>query len=596
MGFLRMVLAVLIAIIVVSPHFTGDTCNGGNSNNFSDSSLVCKWYAKDCGILNNSRDRVTIYKKYKGDDVSIIEAIDGDIIWKDKVTDIQHHITSMGNPLFFACESPSGTSWYDINSKKTTILTNGCAYAFSIENLVYLYEGDSDDKKQHMRIYDSKSGKLIKTKENIEQNCIGYSDDIVYSGNDFCVRAWKDEEMLWENLIVVADGKKEAYKYQHSMNDDYLFIATQVFKGCCIYDDWVIKVIDKTDGETVRYIHDKASFVSFFVDDDTLYYSTGFNNSYPNSNHRNMYTPGETNTLHKMNTKTLEDEWTLRSGDYNYVISKMERIDGNHLYVLLFDDIPNDEPQIYNKIQCIDADTGEPIKTFEFYENIHSFAVGDGFLVVEFQFGTACYKVDLKNSSNAEYEVVPEPIPGLTPAPTPTKTEPEPTPPETKKEPDKKPVKLPPCLPILIPEYELVFKVGEKSYTVTKDDDRTTMAMDVAPLIQGGRTFIPARHFTEPLGGEVLWDNSERKVTCRFEAGIDPSNNEKVYNTLEMWIGKSKAKYNGSEREIDLDNPEVVPTIIDGRTMVPMRFLAESFGCTVEWDAETKEITLIYYR
>jgi len=34
--------------------------------------------------------------------------------------------------------------------------------------------------------------------------------------------------------------------------------------------------------------------------------------------------------------------------------------------------------------------------------------------------------------------------------------------------------------------------------------------------------------------------------------------------------------------------------IVSGRTMVPMRFLAESLGCEVEWVATTKEIILTY--
>ncbi|MEZ4812626.1 MAG: stalk domain-containing protein [Caldisericia bacterium] len=40
--------------------------------------------------------------------------------------------------------------------------------------------------------------------------------------------------------------------------------------------------------------------------------------------------------------------------------------------------------------------------------------------------------------------------------------------------------------------------------------------------------------------------------------------------------------------QIDPDNPDVVTTIIDDRTMVPMRFLAENLGCKVEWIAETE--------
>ncbi|MCK5743707.1 MAG: copper amine oxidase N-terminal domain-containing protein, partial [Caldisericia bacterium] len=59
-------------------------------------------------------------------------------------------------------------------------------------------------------------------------------------------------------------------------------------------------------------------------------------------------------------------------------------------------------------------------------------------------------------------------------------------------------------------------------------------------------------------------------------------------------IGKSTARVDGIEVQIDPNNPDVVPTIINDRTMVPMRFLTESLGCKLEWKAEKEEINLSY--
>ncbi|MEZ4813447.1 MAG: copper amine oxidase N-terminal domain-containing protein [Caldisericia bacterium] len=92
-----------------------------------------------------------------------------------------------------------------------------------------------------------------------------------------------------------------------------------------------------------------------------------------------------------------------------------------------------------------------------------------------------------------------------------------------------------------------------------------------------------ARYVTEPLGGGYVTEATEKKVVCTLGE-----------TTVEMWIGKPIAKINGEEVQIDPENPDVVPTIINDRTMVPMRFLAESLGCEVEWVAETKEIILTY--
>jgi len=65
-------------------------------------------------------------------------------------------------------------------------------------------------------------------------------------------------------------------------------------------------------------------------------------------------------------------------------------------------------------------------------------------------------------------------------------------------------------------------------------------------------------------------------------------------NIVELWIDKPIARVNGVEIQIDPDNPDVVPTIINDRTMVSMRFLAESLGCEVEWVADTKDVIITY--
>lgn len=42
-----------------------------------------------------------------------------------------------------------------------------------------------------------------------------------------------------------------------------------------------------------------------------------------------------------------------------------------------------------------------------------------------------------------------------------------------------------------------------------------------------------------------------------------------------------------------IKTPDVAPQIIDGRTMVPVRFIAELFGCEVSWDANTQSVIII---
>jgi outer membrane protein assembly factor BamB len=133
---------------------------------------------------------------------------------------------------------------------------------------------------------------------------------------------------------------------------------------------------------------------------------------------------------------------------------------------------------------------------------------------------------------------------------------------------------------------DITFQIENDKYQINNSDDEKNLkseVMDVAPTIRNGRTLLSARYLVEPLGGKIDWDGVERKVTCNL-----------VDITVELWIGKPTAKINGVEVQIDPDNPEVVPTIINDRTMVPMRFIAESLDCEVEWLGDTKEIKVRY--
>ena len=54
------------------------------------------------------------------------------------------------------------------------------------------------------------------------------------------------------------------------------------------------------------------------------------------------------------------------------------------------------------------------------------------------------------------------------------------------------------------------------------------------------------------------------------------------------------AKINGKETPIDPDNLNITPQIRKGRTFLPLRFLSETLGYTVEWIASTQTIHIKY--
>ncbi|MEQ8176053.1 MAG: stalk domain-containing protein [Syntrophomonadaceae bacterium] len=107
--------------------------------------------------------------------------------------------------------------------------------------------------------------------------------------------------------------------------------------------------------------------------------------------------------------------------------------------------------------------------------------------------------------------------------------------------------------------------------------------MDTSPTIQSNRTLLPISYAAIPLGIEVDWNQKEQKVTLTREGRI-----------IQMWIGKNTASVNGVKVAIDAKNTKVAPTVVQGRTMVPMAFVALSLDCQVDWDAKTQEVKITY--
>jgi hypothetical protein len=102
------------------------------------------------------------------------------------------------------------------------------------------------------------------------------------------------------------------------------------------------------------------------------------------------------------------------------------------------------------------------------------------------------------------------------------------------------------------------------------------LEFDVPPQIINERTLVPMRAIFEALGAAVAWDGDTRTVTAE---GAD-TNVQMTIDSNEMYVNSEK---------ITLDVP---PVIIDERTLVPARAVAESFGCDVAWDSDTRTVII----
>ncbi|PAB59189.1 stalk domain-containing protein [Anaeromicrobium sediminis] len=96
-----------------------------------------------------------------------------------------------------------------------------------------------------------------------------------------------------------------------------------------------------------------------------------------------------------------------------------------------------------------------------------------------------------------------------------------------------------------------------------------------SPVIINNRAYVPLSEFIESAGGSVWWDGKSKTV------GVNKDNLK-----FSFVVGASKATLNG--KSIDM----APHYIIDGRVVVPARFISEILGFNVGWDNTTRSVVL----
>lgn len=102
------------------------------------------------------------------------------------------------------------------------------------------------------------------------------------------------------------------------------------------------------------------------------------------------------------------------------------------------------------------------------------------------------------------------------------------------------------------------------------------LSFDVPPQMIDNRTMVPLRNIFEAMGATVDWNDNTKTVTAT-------KGSEVVIATID----DKNVSINGVNKLLD-----VPPMVIDGRTLVPVRFVAESFGANVEWDNTSKTVII----
>ena len=114
--------------------------------------------------------------------------------------------------------------------------------------------------------------------------------------------------------------------------------------------------------------------------------------------------------------------------------------------------------------------------------------------------------------------------------------------------------------------------LGQKSMTV----NGTKKAIDAAPVLKNGTTYVPIKHVLDAFGGQASWDSKNQRITV-IRGG----------ELIDLVVGQKEFILNGKRQ-----SATVAPYVSGGRTLVPLRLVSEQLGLTVKWEQKTKTVTI----
>jgi len=125
-------------------------------------------------------------------------------------------------------------------------------------------------------------------------------------------------------------------------------------------------------------------------------------------------------------------------------------------------------------------------------------------------------------------------------------------------------------------ELTIVLQLDNAIMKVNSIEKEIDPGRGTTPVIKNERTIVPIRAIIEEFGGTVDWNEQLQAVTLKYNG-----------SSIKLFIDSTKAYVNDVEKTLD-----VAPTVINGRTLLPIRFISENFGFYVEWDDKTSSIII----
>ena len=124
-------------------------------------------------------------------------------------------------------------------------------------------------------------------------------------------------------------------------------------------------------------------------------------------------------------------------------------------------------------------------------------------------------------------------------------------------------------------ETVITMQIGNPIMTIN-GTEKSIDENGTAPIIVNDRTLLPVRAVVEEIGGAVGWDGDTQTVTLNYKE-----------DEIQLVIDNTTAYLNNTAQTLD-----VAPMIINDRTMLPIRFIAESFAFDVNWNDTEQRVTI----
>ncbi|WP_052130236.1 copper amine oxidase N-terminal domain-containing protein [Ureibacillus sinduriensis] len=101
---------------------------------------------------------------------------------------------------------------------------------------------------------------------------------------------------------------------------------------------------------------------------------------------------------------------------------------------------------------------------------------------------------------------------------------------------------------------------------------------DQQPIMENGRVLVPMRAIFEAMGAKIEWSDRTKTVKATNGSII-----------VSLTLNSKQATINGKKKDLDVPGKSV-----NGRTLVPLRFVSEALGANVEWKSNQSLVLITF--